>query len=118
MNVHNDGTTAECAHGIAEDIPADCLDHILGQLPSKALQPFPLLCTANTFIGNGSSAELVFSQSRFHICQLSARGKLDKEKARLVSEPQALHLLWLFGLDDMDGCPLDLAPEPDDVRIR
>ena len=81
----SNGTAAECAHGIAEDITADCLDHVLGQLAAKALQPLPLLCTANTLVGNGSSAELVFSQSRFHIRQLSARGKINKEKTRPVS---------------------------------
>ena len=72
MDVHHDRTASERVHGIAENIAGGCLDDILYELGAIAVEPFPFLRTADTFVGDAVPAELVGADFRFYIGKLSA----------------------------------------------
>ena len=72
MNVSDDEAVAEGLHGIAEYVAADVLDNILHEFRTVGFDAFPFLCGAHAFVGNGFPAELVFSDTGLHICQIAA----------------------------------------------
>jgi len=72
MNVTDDEAVPESFHGIAEDVAADGLDDILHELRTIGFDTFPFLCGSNTFVGDGLSAILVYSDARFHVREQAA----------------------------------------------
>ena len=67
MNMTDDEAVPEGLHGVAEDVAADGLDDILHELWTVGFDTFPFLCGSNTFIGDGFSAILVFSDAGLHV---------------------------------------------------
>ena len=67
MNMTDDEAVPESLHGIAEDVAADSLDDVLHELRTVGFDAFPFLCGSNTFIGDGFSAILVFSDAGLHV---------------------------------------------------
>ena len=60
MYMTYDKAVGEGTHGMAEDIPADCLYDIFYEFWTIGFDAFPFLVCADTFIGNGFSSEPVF----------------------------------------------------------
>ena len=67
MNMTDDEAVPECFHGVTEDVAADGLDDILHELRTVGFDAFPFLCAADSFIGDGFSAILVFSDTGLHV---------------------------------------------------
>ena len=67
MNMPDDKAVAKSFHSIAEDVAAYGLDDILHEFRPVGFNTVPLLRRANTFIGDGFSAELIGTNSGFHI---------------------------------------------------
>lgn len=67
MDVPDDGAMPEILQGVAEDVAADGLDDILYKLRPVRFDALPLLCGADTFIGDGFSAELIDTDAGLHI---------------------------------------------------
>ena len=72
MDVSDDETMPESHHCIAEDVAADGLDDILHEFRPIRFNAFPLLGGANTFIGDGFSAELIGADAGLHIREPAA----------------------------------------------
>ena len=72
MNVTDDKAVPERFHGVAENVAADGLDDILHEFRSVGFNAFPLLRRANTFIGDGFSAELIDTDAGLHIRESAA----------------------------------------------
>ena len=68
----DDETMPESHHCIAEDVAADGLDDILHEFRPIRFNAFPLLGGANTFIGDGFSAELIGADAGLHIREPAA----------------------------------------------
>ena len=65
MNVTDDEAVPESFHCIAKDVSADRLHDVLNEFRSVGFDAFPFLCGSNTFIGDGFTAILVFSDTGF-----------------------------------------------------
>lgn len=67
MDMADDKAVAEGLHGIAEDIPADGLHDVLHEFRTVGFDAFPFLRGADANVGDGFAAELVSSDTGFHI---------------------------------------------------
>ncbi len=67
MNMTDDEAVPESLHGVTEDVAADGLDDVLHELRTVGFDAFPFLCGSNTFISDGFSAILVFSDAGLHV---------------------------------------------------
>lgn len=67
MDVTEDEAVPKGFHGVAEDVATDSLDDVLHELRTVGFDAFPFLCGSNTFIGDGFSAILVFSDAGLHV---------------------------------------------------
>lgn len=72
MDVPDDEAMPEGLHSIAEDVAADGLDDILHEFRPVGFNAFPFLCGADTFIGDGFSAELIDTDAGLHIRESAA----------------------------------------------
>lgn len=52
MDVSDDEAMPESFHGVAEDVPADCLDDIFYEFRPVGFNAFPFLCGTHAFIGD------------------------------------------------------------------
>ena len=72
MNMADDEAVPEGFYGVAEDVAADGLDDVLHELRTVGFDAFPFLCGSNTFIGDGFSTILVFSDAGLHVGEKTA----------------------------------------------
>ena len=72
MNVTDDKAVPECFHGVTEDVATDGLDDVLHELRTVGFDTFPLFCGANSFIGYGFAAILVFFDTGLHVGEQAA----------------------------------------------
>ena len=72
MNVTDDEEVPESLHGVTEDVAADSLDDVLHELRTVGFDTFPFLCRTDSFVGDGLSAILVFSDTGFHVGEQTA----------------------------------------------
>ena len=72
MNVTDDEAVSESLHGVTEDVTAYGLDDILHELRTVRFNTFSFLCGSNTFIGDGFTAILVFSDTGLHVGEQAA----------------------------------------------
>ena len=101
MDVADDLAGGQVPHSKAQEIPGDCLNDVLHEFRTVRFDPFPFLRGADSFIGDGFSAETVFSNAGFYIGELPTGGKGDEEYAAFVGEAYAAD----FGFDPLpDGC--------------
>ena len=70
MNVHDNGTVAECLHGITENITGRCLHNVFDKFRAIGIETLPLLGATDTFIGGALTIELIRSNLRFHIREI------------------------------------------------
>lgn len=84
VDVPDDEAVAERFHGITENVAAYSLDYILNELRTVGFYAFPLLCRANSFIGDGFSAEMIGTDSGIHICKPTSGWELDEEHSAFV----------------------------------
>lgn len=89
MDVANDLAEGQVPHSKAQEIPGDCLNDVLHEFRTVRFDPFPFLRGADSFIGDGFSAETVFSNAGFYIGELPTGGKSDEEHAAFVGEADA-----------------------------
>ena len=118
MNVHDNGAAAECLHGVAENVTGRCLHDVLDKFRTIGIEAFPLLGAADTFIGDTLATELIGSNLRFHICELSSRWESDKEHATPAGEGQTIVGSGVLELYCLHDSTVHIPPEFDDVRIR
>lgn len=67
MNMTDDEAVPECLHGVAEDVAADGLNDVFHKLRTVGFDAFPFLCCSDSFVGDGLSAILVFSDTGLHV---------------------------------------------------
>lgn len=72
MDVSDDEGVLEGFHSIAEYVAADGLDDILHELRTVGFDAFPFLCGADSFIGYGFAAILIFSDAGLHVGEQAA----------------------------------------------
>lgn len=72
MDVPDDEAVPEGFHGIAEDVAADGLDDVLHKLWTIGFDALPFLRRSNTFVGDGLTAILIFSDSGLHVGEQAA----------------------------------------------
>lgn len=72
MDVPDDEAVPEGFHGVAENVAADCLDDVLHELRTVGFDAFSFLCGADSFVGDGFAAILVFSNARLYIGEQAA----------------------------------------------
>ena len=72
MNMTDDEAVPESFHGVAEDVSADGLNNVLHELRTVGLNAFPFLCGTYSFVGDGLSAILVFSDTGLHVGEQAA----------------------------------------------
>lgn len=58
---------SESLHGVAEDVAADGLNNILHEFRTVRFDAFPFLCRSDSFVSDGLSAILVFSDTGLYI---------------------------------------------------
>ena len=66
-------------HGIGQNITADSLDDVLGELGTVTLDPAPFLLGIGSHIGDGFAAELVFTDPGLNVGQAPPRRKLNEQ---------------------------------------
>lgn len=89
MDVADDLAEGQVPQSKAQEIPGDCLNDVLHEFRTVRFDPFPFLRGADSFIGDGFSAETVFSNAGFYIGELPTGGKSDEEHAAFVGEADA-----------------------------
>ena len=67
MDVTDDKAVPQSFHGVAEDVAANGLDDVLHELRTVGFDAFPFLCGADSFIGDGFAAVLIFADTGLHI---------------------------------------------------
>ncbi len=72
MNMTDDKAVSECFHGVTEDVAADGLDDVLHELWTVGFDALPFLCRTYSFVGDGLSALLVFSDTGLHVGEQAA----------------------------------------------
>lgn len=72
MHMPDDEAMPEGLHSIAEYVAADGLDDVLNEFRPVGFDAFPLLCGADTFVGDGFSAELIDADTGLHIRKSAA----------------------------------------------
>ena len=90
MDMHNDGAVAEGSHGIEKNITESGLYNIFHKLWAVGIKTFPFLGWADAFLGDAGAAELVRTELRLHIGQVSAGRKCDKKHATATGEGKAV----------------------------
>ena len=90
MNMHNDGAMAQRLHGVAEDVSGCGLHDVFHELGTVGVEAFPFLSGADAFLSNTLAAELIDSDLRFYIGQLSAGRERDKQHATSAGEGQSV----------------------------
>ena len=93
MNVADDKAVPEGLHGIAEDVSGDCLDDVFCEFRTIAFDAIPLLCGAAAKIGDGFTAESVFTDAWLYVGKLPAGRERDEEHAAFAGEADAFNLL-------------------------
>lgn len=96
---------------------AECLDDILHEFRTVAFEPLPFLCAADAFVGNRLTAEAILADPGLDICQTSAGGQADKQKAALVHELDAVCFGCCPEIHRFFDCPVYIPPEFGDVGI-
>lgn len=118
MDMPDDKAVAESFHSIAEDVTADGLNDILHEFRSVGFNAFPLLRRANTFIGNGFSAELIGANPRLHVGKSASGRKLDEKHSAFIEELYTAD----FSFDPLGDSGFDstvnVPPECCNHRIR
>lgn len=94
MHVSDDETIAEVLHRKAEKIAGDCLHDVLDKFRAIAFNAFPFLRGSDAFIGDGFTAETVFTDTGFHIGEASTGRKLDKKHSALIKELDPANRCW------------------------
>ena len=68
VNVHGNEAVRQGPHCVAENVTGGSLDDVLHELRPVGLQPRPLLCTADTLVGDTLAAELICTELRLYRC--------------------------------------------------
>ena len=108
---YNDTVFTKVLHGMAEDIPADCLGDVLHKLRAVALKPFPLFCRSDTHVGNTLSAEPILLYPGLHISKAPSGRQGDEQHPTLIIEQNTIYFLRLMIYDRFLHCPVRLPPE-------
>ena len=72
MYMGRDEAVTQGHHSVGQNISADGLSDVLHDFRTIALDAFPFLCTARTFIGYDFTTELIFSNTGLYIAKPSA----------------------------------------------
>ena len=65
-------------HGIGQNITADSLDDVLGELGTVTLDPAPFLLGVGAHVSDGLAAELVLANPGFEVSKPPSGRKLDE----------------------------------------
>ena len=117
MDMPDDEAVGERVHGMTEKIPADGLDDVLCEFRTVGFDALPFFGGTDAFIGDGLTAEAVFSDPWLYVGETSAGGKADEEHTAFIPE---LYALYLCGDALRDGAlygTVDIPPEGDDVWV-
>lgn len=117
VDVSDDKAVAKSFHSIAEDVAADSLDDVFHEFRPVGFNAFPLLRRANTFIGDGFSAELIGTNSGFHVGKSASGRKLDEKHSAFIKEQDTTD----FSFDPLGDSSFDstvnVPPEGCDHRV-
>lgn len=83
------------SNGVGENIPADSLDNVLHEFRTVGFDALPFFVCANTYVGDGFAAELVLTNLRFDIRQISAGRQGDKQRTANLCNVLYFHLMIL-----------------------
>jgi hypothetical protein len=117
MDVSNDEAVGESLHGIAEDVPADCLNDVLDKFGAIRFDALPGFCASDAIVADGFSAEAVLSKPWVDIAEPSSRRQGDEEDAVLVGELDAADLRPDVLPDSCFDRLIDSSPELHNMRI-
>ena len=70
MDMSADEAVGKGPHGVAEDVPADCLHDVLHELRAVGFDPLPFLHGVDTHVGDGLSAEAVLSYFGIYVTEV------------------------------------------------
>lgn len=117
MDMTYDKMGGQVLHGEAQEISGDCLDDVFYEFWTVGFYTLPFLVCAGAFIGDGFSAETVFSDPGLDVGQQTTRRESDEEESAFVEEQDAPDFCWGVGVDHIFYCGIDIPLELDDVRI-
>ena len=117
MDMSHDEAVGEGAHGVTEDVAGYSLDDVFYELRTVGFDTIPFLCVTDAFIGDGLTAELVFTDTGFDIGEFSARREADEEHATLVFHADVLYLSRDPLCDGSLYGTVDIPPEGYDIGI-
>ena len=86
---HNSAGT-ERLHGIAKDIPADCLHNVFAKFWPVRFQPLPFFCAADAHVGDSITAELVGADLWLDVAEPSPRWQRNEQHPAGAGKPDAV----------------------------
>ncbi len=86
VDMADDEEPGKGAHGITEDIPANCLDDVLNKFRTVRFDAFSFLCGSDSHVGNGLSSERVLPDPWFNIGQGPSGWKPDEQHPASVGK--------------------------------
>lgn len=117
MDMADNKTMGKRPYGVHEDISGNRLDDVLHKFRAIGLDALPLLCAADSLIGDGVSAEFVDTHFGFHIAELPTRGQDDEQHPAAVTEPDTMRLRIQPLADGGFHRIVHIPPELHDIRI-
>lgn len=97
MDMADNKTVGKRPYGVHEDISGNRLDDVLHKFRAVGLDAFPLLCVADSLIGDGVAAELVCPHPRLHIAELLKIEELETAIEKNREQKQVLTNLMASG---------------------
>ena len=79
MDVADDAAVRQRPHGVAQDVPADCLGDVLAELRPVALNAGPVLGAVHAHVGDALAAKAVHADLWFDVGQAAPARKRDEQ---------------------------------------
>lgn len=114
---HNSAGT-ERLHGVAKDIPADCLHNVFAEFWPVRFQPLPFFCAADAHVGDSIAAELVGADLWLDVAEPSPRWQRNEQHPAGAGKPDSMCFRFAFVDDSLHDRLVHIPPKADDIRIR
>lgn len=99
----DDAAVGQGSHGVAQDVPADCLGDVLAELRTIALDAGPVLGAVHAHVGDALATKAVHTDLRFDVGEAASTWKGNEQHPVTRLEADAADLaryLLLNGWQD------------------
>lgn len=118
VDVADDAAVRQRPHGVAQDIPADCLGNVLAELRPIALNAGPVLGAVHAHVGDALAAKAVHTDLGLDVGQAASARKRDEQHPVTRLEANASDLGRNLLLDGGLHGVVHVPPVLHDARVR